>query len=253
MADWLQPVAEALAARKRALRWFCRDDDGGWCDSELVALMDTCEAARMPLDIAVIPKALDPAMGSMLAERIGPRLGCHQHGYAHVDHARSGRRCEFGPDRLPEQQRADLQRGMELLGLRTLGRADPIFTPPWNRCTQVTADALASMGCRALSRDRGAAPLHLGALESLPVDIDWMKWRAGSGPDLQTLGRRIGASCARGDDVGLMLHHAVMTSADLAALTDLFALLRATPGVELVLMRDLLSRLPTTVASGVGA
>ena len=145
MADWLQPVAEALSARKGRLRWFCRDDDGGWGDPELLALMNTCEAARAPLDIAVIPQALGSAAGAMLAERIGPRLGCHQHGYAHVDHARSGRRCEFGPDRSPDQQRADLQRGMELLGRRTLGRADPIFTPPWNRCTQVTADALASM------------------------------------------------------------------------------------------------------------
>ena len=38
---------------------------------------------------------------------------------------------------------------------------DPIFTPPWNRCTQATADCLAMLGYRVLSRDATASRLRL--------------------------------------------------------------------------------------------
>lgn len=50
----------------------------------------------------------------------------------------------------------------------TLGRAvvggqlhpyvEPIFTPPWNRCTEQTAAALANLGFQVLSRDHTAVP-----------------------------------------------------------------------------------------------
>ena len=62
----------------------------------------------------------------------------HQHGLAHVNHEPDGRKFEFGPSRTHEEQRADIEAGRRLLAERLGDAVEPIFTPPWNRCTRDT-------------------------------------------------------------------------------------------------------------------
>ena len=71
----------------------------------------------------------------------------HQHGRAHVDHEPAGvRTCEFGPARPLAVQRHDVVAGRRRLE-ETLGRRiDPVFTPPWNRCTAAAAEAVRAGG-----------------------------------------------------------------------------------------------------------
>lgn len=249
MRHWLKAVFEAIEQRDQPLQLFLRDDDAGWDDAALQRLVELCARCAATLDLAVIPGALGVDTGLWLAARIGDRLGCHQHGYTHANHAVAGRKCEFGADRAPEQQLSDLRRGWMRLERLLDGRTDPIFTPPWNRCSQATADALNTLGFRALSRDAGAAPLRAGALHSLPVHVDWMKHRDAAAtptapaPDLQRIGALLGDSCRREATVGLMLHHAVMQDADFAALEQLLMALQRMANVEFVTMRTLLDRL----------
>jgi hypothetical protein len=247
MRSWLNPVIAALDLRESPLKIFLRDDDGGWDDDRLRQLVDLCDRLDATLDLAAIPHALNATTGAWLAARIGDRLGCHQHGYTHANHATTGRKCEFGTERDYETQLADLREGWMLLERRLDGRADPIFTPPWNRCSQATVDALTTLGFRALSRDAGAAPLRLDDLRSIPVHVDWMKHRLGtmpvagveSTPDRARLATLIAEACTREEELGLMLHHAVMQEADFEALAELLSTLRCAPNVEFMTMRAL--------------
>ena len=171
MGSWLQPVEEALDAAPAPVPVFFRDDDAGWGDARLIALLDRFAACSLPVDLAVIPRELDAGLAGELAAR--PGVGLHQHGLAHVNHEREGRKCEFGPARGAAAQRAR-HRGRPRPAADLLGaRVDPIFTPPWNRCTADTGRCLAALGFEVLSREARAAPLDVPGLHELPVSIDW--------------------------------------------------------------------------------
>ena len=102
-------------------------------------------------------------------------MGLHQHGLAHANHEREGRKCEFGPSRGLEAQRRDIEAGRARLTDLLGDRVDPIFTPPWNRCTTDTGTALAELGFRVLSRESRAEPLGVPGLFELPIHIDWVR------------------------------------------------------------------------------
>lgn len=234
---------QAAPAEGRPLPVFLRDDDAGWADDALQRLLQTTAEAAAPLDLAVIPQALGPALAEQLCRHhaaTGGRLGLHQHGWAHLNHQPDGRRCEFGPAREPAQQQADLAAGRQHL-LALLGpRLDPIFTPPWNRCAAHTPALLPPLGIRALSRDRGA-PAQT-ALPELPVDLDWTRQHraGGAAAVVQALAQALQQRLADGRALGLMLHHAVMEEAEWPLLARLLRWLGAQPQLRLVPMRSLL-------------
>ena len=215
MGSWLQPVEEALDAAREPVRVFFRDDDAGWDDARLLALLDVFASHELPVDLAVIPLELDAGLARELAAR--PKVGLHQHGLAHANHERAGRKCEFGAARGLEAQRRDIEAGRARLADLLGDRVDPIFTPPWNRCTADTGAALAELGFRVLSRESRAEPLGVPGLLELPIHVDWVRL-----PPLE-LGARIAAAIRAGGPVGLMFHHAVME--DLRPLSDLLSLL----------------------------
>jgi hypothetical protein len=62
--------------------------------------------------------------------------------------------------------------------------------------------------------------------------VDWFATRRGVPLTRVELGARVGARLAAGQPVGLMLHHAVTTPGDLAALAQLLALLARHPMVR---------------------
>ena len=233
MTRWLDPVVAALDDAASPCPIFFRDDDAGWDDVALGALLDVFERHDVPVDVAVIPAALDAVLARGLCERArSARVRLHQHGYAHRNHEVEGRKCEFGPSRSRVEVARDVAAGRLRLA-DTLGRdVDPVFTPPWNRCSADTAAALFDQGIRILSRDSSATAFELPGLAEVPVTVDWFGHRKGARWTRPQLAERL-ATCVRGGGpVGVMLHHAVTDDAERAAIDELVALVARHPRAE---------------------
>src|SRR5918999_234315 len=172
--------------------------------------------------------------------RAGERLALHQHGLAHVNHEQEGRKYEFGPSRPRATQLRDIEAGRDLLYERLDGNVQPIFTPPWNRCTAETGHCLAELGFRVLSREARAEPLNVPGLHELPVRIDWFARRHGTRLTLAELAERIAQAIATDGPVGVMFHHALMDGGDMERAAELLTLVAgheravARPMMELV-------------------
>jgi hypothetical protein len=224
--QWLRPVRAALDAATAPVDVFFRDDDAGWGDGRLIELIDLFSGRGLPLDVAVIPAALEPALAAELRTRVacsGGLLRLHQHGYSHVNHEVTGRKYEFGPSRTGEEQRRDIVAGRERLAELLGGEVDPIFTPPWNRCTADTVRCLAALGFVALSREARAEPLGVAGLPELPVRVDWVRL------SVAELADRLAGAFACGGPAGVMFHHAVMEGGDMRRAGDLLSLVADHP------------------------
>jgi hypothetical protein len=236
----------ALDDRHAPIDVFIRDDDAGWNDAQLLTLLDLTQRCAVPIDLAAIPQAMSRELARELRKRCDAAdgaVGVHQHGSAHLNHEGQARKCEFGSARSAEQQRDDLLRGQAQLREHFDDLLQPIFTPPWNRCTELTTVLLAEIGFTALSRDRGARPLQ-GALQEIPVDIDWSRhWREGGAPGVAAAFKRaFSERAADGQALGLMLHHAVMGQDEFSLLRQWLDVLSAHPQVSWRSMRELLVR-----------
>jgi hypothetical protein len=229
MKSWLDSLRSALDAASRPVDFFFRDDDAGWCDERLFALLDLFERHRLPMDVAAIPRAVTASLATELRARVvaaPERLAVHQHGFAHLNHEAEGRKCEFGPSRLRALQLGDIELGRRILLEEHGLRAGDIFTPPWNRCTEATGEALRAAGFRVLSRDATARPLGVAGLYELPVRVDWFARRKGVRLGLEELGALLAE--AAGDTaspVGVMFHHELMDDEELTRADELLALL----------------------------
>jgi peptidoglycan/xylan/chitin deacetylase (PgdA/CDA1 family) len=245
MMHWLDPVQEELDSAPAPVDVFFRDDDAGWRDDRLIALLDLFEQHALPLDLAVIPAALERSVAAELRARAGARLGLHQHGFAHRNHEPDGRRFEFGPSRPYGAQRRDIEAGAERLAALLGDVVQPIFTPPWNRCTSVTGRCLLELGFRVLSRESRAAPLALAGLRELPVSVDWCGRRHGVRFAAGEVAKLLAGALRAGSPVGVMFHHAVMDGADLARAGELLALVAEHPRSRPLPMRELALAVPS--------
>ena len=237
---WLDPLRAALDAAPRPVGFFFRDDDAGWRDDRLSELLDVFARLGMPLDLAVIPAALGDDAALELrrrVERSDGRLGVHQHGYAHENHEPEGRKCEFGPARSRDEQLRDIEAGSARLA-RLLGTVEPIFTPPWNRCSETTGRCLVELGFEVLSREARAAPLGLQQLRERPVHVDWFKRRDRVHLPLETIAELAAAAAEHGGPVGIMFHHPLMDEHELRATDELLSLLAGHDLARCVRMRD---------------
>jgi hypothetical protein len=213
MTDWLDPVRASLDDRTAPVAFFLRDDDGGWDDKALLALLDTVERRSVPIDLALIPDACAAPLAQKLRDRDGTAVHLHQHGRAHVNHEPTGRKCEFGRSRSADQQRDDIGAGRRRLRDLVGDRLEPIFTPPWNRCTAATVQCLVDLDFQLLSRDVTEVA-GAGAVNELPVTLDWTG-RRGAPAGALDWGIAIANSIRTArQPVGLMLHHAVMSELD---------------------------------------
>jgi hypothetical protein len=239
------PLLLALDALDAPVDFFLRDDDAGWSDPRLMALLDTTAACATPIDLAVIPAALTaPLARQLLQRRRHQALGLHQHGWSHTNHEPEGRKSEFGGIRLAAERELDIVRGARRLQDLLGADVDPIFTPPWNRCADELPMLLRRLGFTALSRSASAPPQH--ALAELPVRTDWCRqWREAieSGSDAAT---RIAADLARhvrpGARIGLMLHHAAMADDELTLLARLLRRWTTHPNARWQPMHALLTK-----------
>lgn len=245
---WLDPLRRALDQAARPVTFFFRDDDAGWADAALYHLLDRFAAQRVPLDLAVIPKAVSDPLAVQLRRRCDDQpglLGLHQHGFRHVNHEAAGRKYEFGPSRSGDQQRQDLQAGDQRLRALFGRRLDSIFTPPWNRCTDLTVRCLSELGYRALSRDASAQPLALppasnAALRECPVSVDWQRRCGGRRIGRGAIGRQLAEAARAAQPVGVMLHHAVMSEDDFADVQGLLLVLSEHQRARCRRMRELI-------------
>jgi predicted glycosyltransferase len=239
---WLNSVRTGLDGLTRPARLFFRDDDCGWGDDRLLLLLDIFADFNVPIDLAAIPAALNSAFAQKLARRMAShpeRLRIHQHGYAHVNHESEGKKCEFGPSRNYRYQRADIEDGRRRLS-ELLGAApDPIFTPPWNRCTAITARCLAELGFQVLSRDSPAAQLEVPGVCELPIAVDWFAHRKKVRLDRLEWGRSLAGELEREGHLGIMLHHAVMDADEMQAMAELLCLLASHPNADCRTMQSL--------------
>jgi hypothetical protein len=240
---WLDPLRRELDAAPAPPRsFFFRDDDAGWASGRLLSLLDLFRDYTVPLDLAVIPAALDPPLAARLRrrrERGRGLLAFHQHGFTHANHERSGRPCEFGPGRPADAQREDIAAGARRLRA-LLGGTPPIFTPPWNRCTETTGRCLLDLGFRGLVRDSSAGRLGLKGLCELEVQVDWSARRKGQRIGRREVGRLLAAAC-RSRPTGVMLHHALVGREERADVERLLALLEAHENARCVPLSSLVA------------
>ena len=244
MSRWLDPIRGALDDAPDPVTFFFRDDDGGWRDDRLLALMDLFAELGLPLDLALIPSALRAEIAHEVANRVDASaglLGVHQHGLSHRNHEPAGRKCEFGSSRSRGDQQRDISAGQTRLASQLGDRLQPIFTPPWNRCTRVTGGCLVELGFKALSRESRAEPLGVSGLVELPVHLDWFAHRKGIRLAREELAQRLASEIERGRrPIGVMFHHALMDEAERADAASLLELVadhrsaRAQPMIELI-------------------
>jgi peptidoglycan/xylan/chitin deacetylase (PgdA/CDA1 family) len=223
---WLDPVRGALDDAPEPVDFFVRDDDVGWGDARLWRLIDLFDEHGLVLDLAVIPRELSPRLARRLqarSEATHRMISWHQHGWAHANHESAGRKHEFGPARAGALQRQDIADGQARLRA-LLGNSDPIFTPPWNRCTATTGRCLVELGFEALSRESRAATLAIPGLVELPVNVDWFAHRKGVRLSRMDFGKLLAQVIRRSGRVGVMLHHAEMDGAERAHVKQLLSL-----------------------------
>lgn len=246
MGSWLEPVRGALDHSRGPVTFFFRDDDGGWRDHRLLRLVDLFSELALPLDLALIPRDLGPEIARELADRVdwsAGRLGLHQHGLAHRNHEPEGRKCEFGSSRSRADQLLDIADGRAQLQSQLGARVQPIFTPPWNRCTRVTGECLVELGFTALSRESRAAPLRVPGLVEVPVRLDWFAHRKRIRLTLEELGQGLASEIRSGPQpVGVMFHHALMDEAELADAGLVLELLAGHPSARVRPMIELIAR-----------
>ncbi|MBX2885880.1 MAG: DUF2334 domain-containing protein [Granulosicoccus sp.] len=218
---------------------FFRDDDGGWADAQLLALCEFFEQKEVPLDIAVIPKALTSPSVHLLRSVVSSDAGqfhLHQHGYAHVNHQTEGRSCEFGSSRNLHEQLDDIAQGQRIMQDNFQDKAEPIFTPPWNRCSSDTAEALQQLGFSLLSRITGSEAIG-GRINELPVAVDWLKKKKGVRLENDDI---VKLTCRAFEDnnsyLGIMLHHEHMDAENREQLSQLIDVLKNSDKVKFTSM-----------------
>ena len=241
--SWLDPVRRALDESDAEVDFFFRDDDAGWANDEFRTLLALFRRHCVPLDIAAIPTALTGELAGELSRlrTVTPAaIGIHQHGFAHTNYETTGRKSEFGVSRSSEDQFRDIQLGKLKLEQMLGPISSQIFTPPWNRCTEVTATCLLKLGFRVLSRDASAPSLAVPGLKELPIAVDWFAKKKGVRLSFENLGLAIASLVKkRQRPIGIMLHHELMTAGERQFLNDLLGLLAAHPRARCKLMREI--------------
>lgn len=240
--NWLDPLRRTLDEAPGSISFFFRNDDAGWEDARLFELLDVFADYDVPIDLAVIPKSISRQTGACLRKRLeeSPEsISAHQHGYAHVNHEETGRKCEFGESRSTETQRADIAAGKALLNDLLGPVTESIFTPPWNRCTASTATGLLREGFTLLSRDITATRFNTPGLSELPVSVDWFGHRKKMRLTPNEIGESLSKAASSNGPVGVMLHHALVDDLERQRLGELLELLSSHSQVNCRLMRDL--------------
>ncbi len=214
MNDAINRLREALIQRQAGgeiVEVFFRDDDIDEDEATLRRLLQLFATRNAPVVLGVIPARLTTA-GIALLRQFASTVELVQHGWQHVNHETTGRKCEFGASRSFDEQYDDLSRGQARMTEAFGQHWFPAFIPPWNRCTQVTEQALQQLGFRVVSKLRETDENPDGMLPEISVTLDLYRWKDGAQlKPTEELWQAIVQQVQQGAVIGIMLHHKVMT------------------------------------------
>jgi len=221
---------------------FFRADDIGIPSRQFTLLIECFIKHRMPLCPATVPSWITPKRFAELKQITGAGSAqwCwHQHGRLHHNFEPSGKKQEFGPSRTEEAIINNLKKGKQRLERILADEFQPIFTPPWNRCSDTTINALVELGFTALSRSRGAHPETVPELPDFQVGVD-LHTRKETSPDLgfEDLLLELEENISSGQ-CGIMIHHQRMNNRAFELLDLLLAIINNSPQLTPVLFSEL--------------
>lgn len=240
--DQLSAQLARLSAQGRAVNLFFRDDDVDADEESLRRLLGLFSERRLPLTLGVIPAGLTDECAALLKGECraqSGRLELVQHGWSHVNHEATGRKCEFGPSRDYAAQREDIERGMKRLIAAFGDDFFPAFIPPWNRCTADTFRVLDALGFRVLSKD-ARMPAEDYGFREISTTLDLFTWQGGAAlrPATEILDE-LAAQCGEREAIGLLLHHKVMPDEAWMFLANLLDALRASSAICFRTLREM--------------
>ena len=221
---------------------FFRADDVGVPGMQFARMMGLFAKYGTPLSLAIVPAWLTPDRWQYLTgfEKSNPSRWCwHQHGWRHVNHQAKGKKQEFGDARSFSQIKRDLMRGKDRLEHLMAEAFYPVFTPPWNRCSADTLQALKDLDYAAVSRSRGSKPLSPEGLPDfyINVDLHTRKERSPAAGWRNLMGE-FEQAIASGY-CGIMIHHRMMHAAAFDFLEILLKALINHQQIQLVNFEDL--------------
>jgi len=232
---------ELIASRDTGYIFF-RADDVVVPGKSLARLMELFTQYSVPLSLAVIPAWLTKPRWRQLKElgKKAPSLWCwHQHGWRHVNHECQGKKQEFGQSRSPSQIKKDLVKGKRRLEMYMGKDFYPVFTPPWNRCSNVALKIIKELEYHAISRSQGSVPPTPEGLADFQMNVD-LHTRKELQPNeslnhllAELKGSLLSGSC------GIMIHHRQMNEAAFSFLNFLLSILVRWRGLNFVHFNDL--------------
>lgn len=232
----LRQALERLRAERQTVDLFFRDDDVDEDEATLWQLLNTFLFRGVPINLEVIPGKLKAATVRLLLQQqhaYPALIELNQHGWMHTNHEVEGRKCEFGASREFTEQYADIARGKAVLDEAFGKRWHPVFTPPWNRCTADTLQALHKIGFRAFSKDRGKEPIVDYSFTEISTTLDLYRWQPRATMKAPSeIERELIAQLRQGEPIGILLHHKVMDAAAFSFLASLLDELRRFPVVR---------------------
>lgn len=218
--DELRMTLTQQQAAGKTVEVFFRDDDVDEDEASLQRFLLLFAARNIPVVLGVIPARLTTA-GIELLRQFSTSVELVQHGWQHINHEPTGRKCEFGASRSLAEQLDDLSRGQARMNEAFGEQWFPAFIPPWNRCTAVTQQALSQLGFRVLSklREKESPP---AAWPEISVTLDLFHWKDGARlKPAADIRRELAQQIQQGEVIGIMSHHKVMTEDALVFLEQL--------------------------------
>ncbi len=209
---------------------FFRADDIGIPSRRFQQLIECFQKHNLPLCLATVPVWLTEQRLKELQLLTGVNNSqwyWHQHGQVHRNFEKTGKKQEFGPARTKHEIQASLVKGKERLEQILDTDFQPVFTPPWNRCSIDTLHSLADLGFAAVSRSKGARPETIPNLPDYQVNVD-LHTRKETEPSLALINflAEIKQGLASGL-CGIMIHHQRMNALALEMLDILLGLIRS--------------------------
>jgi hypothetical protein len=209
---WAQ-FEEELARRRDAGRvtdFWWRDDDAGAPTAEIRRLVGLSAAAAVPLALAVVPAAAEPALFHLLH----PRVAVLQHGCDHANRAGPGeKKTEYPAAESDEAALERLAAARRRLEAVAGAWALPVLAPPWNRLRAALGARLPEAGLRGLSAygPRPALPPAPGLVQ-VNTHVDIVAWQdsrrfVGEAEALAMAQRQI--ALGTDEPTGILTHHAV--------------------------------------------
>lgn len=242
----LKPGLEQRQDGGKPLHVFFRDDDVDEDEASLRRLLKLFLDREVPVNLGVIPGRLTGQAISMLARQSNslPRsIELCQHGWKHINHEKSGRKCEFGVSRTFPEQLQDVASGQAKMKEAFGDNFYPAFIPPWNRCTEETYRVLDRLGFLMLSQLQSDSPVAGYKFRQCPVTLDLYRWRGGARlRPPEEIVRDLDLQIRRRDAVGIMLHHKVMNDESFLFLDSLIRTLSRYPVIRFHTFQSMLSK-----------